>query len=70
MDYLTNDFVVPFDYAGTKISCDSKGNYINMNIESIMPERYYRLVFKCEFEGGKISKIIDDNYVFKIRRMK
>lgn len=67
-DTVTDEVIIPFDNLGTKVSCDSQGNYFHMDCSSLMPERYYKFVFKSEFEGGDVVRFIDDNYIFKIMR--
>ena len=67
-DTETDEIIIPFDNLGTKISCDSQGNYFNADMSSLMPERYYKFLFKSEFEGGDVVRFVDDNYVFKVSR--
>lgn len=62
-DYVTGDVVFPFgDY--TKISCDSNGNYFNMDLSTLPEGRTYKLKLKVVESG--ISTIIDEKYVFEI----
>jgi len=65
-DYRTDAILIPFD-VGTKINCDSNGNYVKLDCYSLMPERYYKLVFKALHSDNTIQ-YIDDNFVFKITR--
>lgn len=67
-DYITDDILIPFHNYGTKVNCDSLGNYIQMDMNSFLPERYYRLVFKSEFDGGDTIRVVDDGYIFRIQR--
>lgn len=67
-DVVTDDVIVPFHPSGTKISCDSEGNYFKADMSSLMPERFYRFVFKSEFDGGDVVRLVDENLIFKIRR--
>ena len=49
-DFNSNDIIVPFsDY--TKISCDSDGNYFNLNLSNWEVERVYKIEFKVERNG-------------------
>lgn len=64
-DSITYEKVVPSNTLGTKVSCDSRGNYIKLDMSSLMPERYYKLVFKCEFSDGTVLNI-DNNYEFRV----
>ncbi len=67
-DVVTDDVIIPFHPSGTKISCDTDGNYFKADMNSLLPERAYKFVFKSEFSGGDEIRIIDDNFQFKIRR--
>lgn len=67
-DVVTDDILIPFHPSGTKISCDSDGNWFKFDASSLMSERYYKFVVKTEFEGGDVVRILDENYQFKIRR--
>ena len=66
-DALTDEFVVPYSHLGTKLSCDSNGNYINMNMNSFMPERYYKLCFQVTQSDASIV-VYDENFYFKVNR--
>ena len=63
-DLDTNEFVVQFDDDYTKISCDSVGNYFDVNMTGLQPERYYKILIQTTISGSTIVK--DDNYYFKI----
>lgn len=67
IDYWTEDTIIDFGN-GSKISCDDRGNYFKIDMGSFLPERYYKFQVKTEFEGGDISKIIDDGFIFKVVR--
>lgn len=67
-DVVTDDVIIPFHPSGTKISCDTNGNYFKADMMSLLPERYYKFVFKTEHDGGDTVRVIDDNHIFKIRR--
>lgn len=67
IDHWTEETIVPFS-PGTKLSCDSSGNYFRIDMSSFMPERYYKFQVKSEFEGGDVSKISDDGFIFKVLR--
>lgn len=67
IDYWTEDEIVKFGN-GSKISCDSNGNYFRVDMGSFLPERYYKFQFKTEFEGGDVVKIADDGFIFKVVR--
>jgi len=67
-DAHTDDVIIPFDYTGSKISCDSQGNYFNLWMNSFQPERFYRITIKVETDNGRNVQIFDNNYYFKVVR--
>jgi hypothetical protein len=67
-DAYTDEIIVPFNTNGTKISCDSDGNYFHLWMNSFQPERFYRVVVKSETDGGDTVQLFDNNYYFKVIR--
>jgi hypothetical protein len=67
-DASTDEIIIPFDTTGTKISCDSEGNYFNLWMNSFQPERFYRVLMRVDTSGGDVSQIFDNNYYFKVSR--
>jgi hypothetical protein len=67
-DAHTDEIVIPFSTTGTKLSCDSDGNYFNLWMNSFQPERFYRVVIKVETNGGDTVQTFDNNYYFKVIR--
>ena len=63
-DLDTDEYVVDFDTNFTKISCDSNGNYFDIYMNGIEPERYYKILIKTTISGSTIVK--DDQYYFKV----
>lgn len=63
-DLDTNEFVITFDENYTKISSDSRGNYFNLYMSGLETDRYYKVLIKTTINGT--TKILDDNYYFKI----
>jgi hypothetical protein len=63
-DLATNEFVVNFDDNYTQISSDANGNYFNVYMSGLEPERYYKILIKTNINGSTI--ISDDNYYFKV----
>ena len=47
-DAHTDEVILPFDYTGSKISCDENGSYFHLWMNSFQPERFYRVVVKIE----------------------
>jgi hypothetical protein len=63
-DLATNEFIVNFDNNYTQISSDANGNYFNVYMSGLEPERYYKILIKTNINGSTI--ISDDNYYFKV----
>jgi hypothetical protein len=63
-DLATNEFVVSFDNLYTQISSDINGNYFDVYMSGLEPERYYQILIKSHINGSTI--IYDDNYYFKV----
>jgi hypothetical protein len=68
VDAYTNQILIPYDTKGTKISCDSEGSYFKLNMNSLLPERYYRIMLKIERDNGDDVQIHDNGYYFKIEQ--
>jgi len=65
-DAATDETIIPYDNIYTKVSCDSTSNFITIDFNGFMPERYYRLEFKIV--DGVLEQRIDDKYYFKVIR--
>ena len=65
-DAITDEFVVPYSTKGTKLSCDSSGNYFNLDMNSFMRERYYKLCFQVT-QSDQSVVVYDENFYFKVR---
>jgi hypothetical protein len=63
-DLDTNEFVVNFDTLYTQLSSDSEGNYFDVYMNGLEPERYYKIMVKTNINGSTL--VLDDNYYFKI----
>lgn len=63
-DLDTNEFVIDFDSNYTKISCDGNGNYFDIYMNGLEPERYYKILIQTTISGSTIIK--DDRYYFKV----
>lgn len=66
-DAYTEEVIVPFSDNYTKISCDSSGNYFNIWMDGLHPERFYRFVIKVKRSDTDIE-IFDNDYTFKLVR--
>ena len=65
-DAQTDEAIIPYDNIYTRINCDSTSNYVYIDMNSFMPERYYRLEIKLV--DGFIQKFVDDQIYFKVVR--
>ena len=63
-DLDTNEYVIEFDQDFTKVSCDTTGNYFDIYMNGLEPERYYKILIKTTISGSTIVK--DDSYYFKV----
>lgn len=63
-DLDTNEYVIDFDKKYTKISCDSDGNYFDVYMNGLQPERYYKILLQTTISGSTIVK--DEDYIFKV----
>lgn len=65
-DAHTEEVIIPFDDNYTKISCTSSGNYFDLWLNGLHPERYYKILLKVA--DSNTSRIFDNKYIFKIVR--
>jgi hypothetical protein len=62
-DYHSDDVIVPFsDY--TKLSCDSTGNYFNLNLSNWEVDRVYKIELKVTIDG--VDNFFDEDYTFSV----
>ncbi len=69
-DADTEEVIVPFG-SGSRISCDSTGNYFNLMMNGFQAERNYRFAIKVVSGSGTTDEQInfyDDNYEFRVVR--
>ena len=66
LDAATDEIIIPYDDIYTKVSCDNTSNYIYIDMNGFMPERYYRLQFKIK--DGFTEQYVDDDVYFKVVR--
>lgn len=67
VDVSSGDTIVPFSEIGTQIGCDLSGNFININMNSFLPERYYKIIVKATHSSID-ERYIDDGFYFKVIR--
>jgi len=65
-DAATDETIIPYDDIYTKVSCDSTSNFIHLDLNGFMPERYYRLELKLV--DGITEQYITDQIYFKVVR--
>jgi len=66
IDAATDEVIIPYDDIYTKVSCDNISNFIYIDMNGFMPERYYRLQFKIV--DGFTEQYVDDDIYFKVVR--
>ena len=62
-DYHSGEVVVPFSNY-TKLSCDSDGNYFNLNLSNWEVDRVYNIEFKISIGG--VYYFFDNDYTFSL----
>ena len=65
-DAATDETIIPYDDIYNKVSCDSTSNFIYLDMNGFMPERYYRLELKIK--DGFTEQYISDQIYFKVIR--
>ena len=55
--------VIPFSNY-TKLSCDTDGNYFNLNLSNWEVDRVYKIEFKVVIDGN--VQFFDDDYTFSV----
>lgn len=63
-DVKSDTTVIDFDNMYTKISADTMGNYFDIYMYGLEPERYYKLLIKTVISGSTL--VFDDQYFFKV----
>jgi len=70
IDSVTNETIIPFteidnnfSNSKTKISADTVGSYFKLRMDNFMPDRYYKIMLKCERTAD--VQTFDDFY-FKV----
>jgi|TARA_B100000900_G_scaffold408646_1_gene423258 hypothetical protein len=70
LDSDTEDVIVPYG-TGSLISCDSTGNYFNLDMNGFQAERFYKFEFKVISGSGTVDETVeyfDNNFTFKVVR--
>jgi hypothetical protein len=64
-DTETEEVIIDFD-DGSKLSCDSNGNYFMLDMSGLPQERYFKILIKTEVNGA--VEVFDNNTYFKVVR--
>lgn len=62
VDVRTGETVVPFDTTYTKISCDATGNFANLKLSGLYPDRLYQFHIRVDHNGTSGYHILDDMF--------
>jgi hypothetical protein len=65
-DIKTEELVIDFDTTFTKLSANSNGNYFDLYMSGLQPERYYSILIKSIISGSTV--VYEDSNFFKIIR--
>jgi len=66
VDSQTEETIIPFDTGSTKLSCNANGNYFDLKLNGLHPERYYRV--KIKVVSGSFQQVFEIPQSFKIVR--
>jgi hypothetical protein len=66
VDSQTEETIIPFDTGSTKLSLNSNGNYFDFYMNSLHPERYYRI--KIKVVSGSFQQVFEIPQSFKVVR--
>ena len=67
-DAVTMETIIPFDTNATQISCDDKGSFFKLRLNTFQPERYYKIVLRIERSGGDDIQTYAEGFYFKVVR--
>jgi hypothetical protein len=67
-DAVTMETIIPFDTIATQISCDDKGSFFKLRLNTFQPERYYKILLKVERDGGSDVQTFAEGFYFKVVR--
>ena len=65
-DLDTEEIIFDYDTTYTKLCADNSGNYFDIYMSGLEPERYYQILIKTTISGSIV--VLDDNYFFKVIR--
>ena len=67
-DAETHDIIVPYS-TSSLLSCDSSGNYFNLDLNGYQPERYYTLEYRVQSGSNtpdETDQYFDEGFTFKV----
>ena len=62
VDVRTGETVVPFNNTFTKISCDATGNFANLKLSGLYPDRLYQFHIRVDHNGTSDYHVLDDMF--------
>ena len=65
---LVEEIIIPYG-SGSLVSCDSTGNYFNLDMKSLLADRFYRVEYKIVSGSGtadETNTYIDEGFTFKV----
>ena len=65
-DEYSGEMIVDFDTTYTKISADDTSSYLDVYMDSLQPERFYRLLIKTTLNNSTF--VLDNKNIFKVVR--
>ena len=66
VDVDSEEIVIDYDTTYTKLSADNTGNYFDIYMNGLEPERYYKVLIQSVINGSVV--IFDEQYYFKVIR--
>jgi hypothetical protein len=65
-DLDAEEIIIDYDTNYTKLSCDANGNYFDVYMNGLQPERYYQILIKSILPNGETVVVFDSDYNFKV----
>ena len=65
-DEFSGEMIVDFDTTYTKISADDTSSYLDVYMDTLQPERFYRLLIKTTLNNSTF--VLDNKNIFKVVR--
>lgn len=58
-DYYTGEIIIDFQDPYTRVNCDGKNPYIDLDLRLLGLERYYKVVIKATIEGSTVTRELE-----------